>query len=100
MNTPRMSAEHTPGPWGIDDPLSPARHEEAEANARLIAAAPDLLAACKALLDVSLQGGAQARYQARADAIEAIAKAEGRKPDFLTDSERALIAARDEFRKK
>jgi hypothetical protein len=58
--------KHTPGPWWIDKyaqvftasgkpllltgvALTSGRHpqqEEAEANARLIAAAPDLLAAC------------------------------------------------------
>ena len=64
-------AEHTPGPWmtrrHVSGPLADiysidhcdclattAFHgwtfEEMEANARLIAAAPDLLAACKAAL--------------------------------------------------
>lgn len=64
--------EHTPGPWtlgsfdgnpayvsvyGPNDELVADVHadefdeNEAEANARLIAAAPDLLAACEALVD-------------------------------------------------
>ena len=65
MNTP-----HTPGPWNISNSASPAHspqfgiyaegernnlaivyNDNAEANARLIAAAPDLLAALKDLLD-------------------------------------------------
>jgi hypothetical protein len=58
---------HTPGPWvddtysiiGADDSLVAEcgpysnNHEEADANARLIASAPDLLAACKALADAA-----------------------------------------------
>ena len=60
-----MSAQHTPGPWKTvsvyadfevrtaEDALvavvTPVRCESTE-NARLIAAAPDLLAACKAML--------------------------------------------------
>ena len=60
---------HTPGPWGCDGTEVHAEHlvicnayrsrtddegnwmrsEEVEANARLIAAAPDLLAACQAI---------------------------------------------------
>lgn len=55
---------HTPGPWDVQDPLGggpnewifadglyiaevDGEREEADANARLIAAAPDLLAALK-----------------------------------------------------
>ena len=68
-----MNAKHTPGPWtarindwsrwdilyakGIlasvsksDDPASPTPVSEIEANARLIAAAPELLAALELLL--------------------------------------------------
>ena len=54
---------HTPGPWRVDryDIMSPDGHMIAttrgilelsheEANARLIASAPDLLAACEAML--------------------------------------------------
>ena len=67
-----MSAKHTPGPWLIRSDATGThieiRHprpygwaqldlakiapaEECEANADLIAAAPDLLAACQAVLD-------------------------------------------------
>lgn len=76
-----MSAAHTPGPWVIDwnvsrldifssdsfvlvaslrrSALSPASDDAAKANARLIAAAPELLDACKQALESleSLQGG-------------------------------------------
>lgn len=66
--------EHTPGPWSVepDDRPNmewnnhiaageymricfmshyPSRQDEMEANAHLIAAAPDLLAACKAMFE-------------------------------------------------
>ena len=101
-----MSAKHTPGPWvartaptsaglchiisaadwrgafiygdgirpGVDDALPKA--QELAANARLIAAAPDLLAALRYMVEVCPaidQVGEEAHDQARA----AIAKAEG-----------------------
>lgn len=64
---------HTPGPWGCDGTEVHAEHlvicnayrsrtddegnwmssEEVEANARLIAAAPDLLASLKAIVEAS-----------------------------------------------
>ena len=89
-----MSA-HTPGPWSLngvmamDTPLwivsipgEQARIEvadysvESEGNARLIAAAPDLLAAIRALLrETDLRDGTQAAWE---KAHAAIAKAEGR----------------------
>ena len=62
-----MSTQHTPGPWtmdgatieaaghasvvGIYQEHSGALYGESLANARLCAAAPDLLEACEALLD-------------------------------------------------
>ena len=83
---------HTPGPWRIclglicaDTPKGQAElasvYKESEyvaplphiANARLMAAAPDLLAACKASLE---QMGLTKGHAAVLDA--AIAKAEGR----------------------
>jgi hypothetical protein len=71
-----MSEKHTPGPWVIEQngpafDLLTADHAdhfaiivgmtsngtgELEANARLIAAAPDLLAACKAAKRYMVQG--------------------------------------------
>jgi hypothetical protein len=82
---------HTPGPWRVSNPQSPecalvitddltiARAyvgdkapATANANAHLIAAAPDLLAALKYLLEL---GGDDDR---RIAAEAAIAKAEGR----------------------
>ena len=63
-----MSAKHTPGPWKIDygynriinfiGPCVPDQYagsswlQVTEANARLIAAAPDLLDALKGMLEV------------------------------------------------
>lgn len=90
-----MEAKHTPGPWRtgganrlmvyangwavadakIFHPHTDA--DQAEANAALIAAAPDLLAACKAALDLLTTLG---KHDATTgDALEAaIARAEGR----------------------
>ena len=93
---------HTPGPWvvgPIDDTVvthlgkDGIRYEVAavdgdyndpdewpimEANARLIAAAPDLLAALKEVLFNSRHGnGLEALYSAHDRADAAIAKAEG-----------------------
>lgn len=68
MTDVAKSVQHTPGPWSVSYPFawkaaikSPARyigsagradgsHEEMQANACLLAAAPDLLAACEAAL--------------------------------------------------
>lgn len=115
-----MESTHTPGPWGIEktketnwigpmrrsrdgkvaeivcdtdrDGLTPDAIARNDANARLIAAAPDLLAACKAALLASMQWETalvcsdETAVHDAADAIEAaatdmraaIAKAEGR----------------------
>jgi hypothetical protein len=94
-----MNTKHTPGPWGA---LGRNRHEqktiplrsihcerlgysiafvsydrdgETEANARLISAAPDLLAACIAMLDE--RSGAAQLSDASQAARAAIAKATG-----------------------
>lgn len=84
-----MSA-HTPAPWGIraragariiDSPSGYvariARSGNAEANAFLIAAAPDLLVSARRLLD-SIDEIALTDEDARQALIAAIAKAEGR----------------------
>ena len=96
-----MSAQHTPGPWRLEleedgafwllsdpgvDMTSPAtiakrgtwshRAKESHANARLIAAAPDLLAALKAVCS----HGTREPQQISSDwdaARAAIARAEG-----------------------
>jgi len=86
-------AKHTPGPWNIRDARgllmgqsesagSPLRDPEVEANARLIAAAPDLLAALKTCLHY-LPAQSRSVYKAahvaaHEKALAAIAKAEGR----------------------
>lgn len=102
-----MSAKHTPGPWGVRDHWSDegcfevypthdgnrppfgdwpeivevgaTYEDEAEANARLIAAAPDMLAALllatKAFDTISVSNGAT--RDAAAAARAAIAKATG-----------------------
>jgi len=49
-------------------------NEDAKANARLIAAAPELLAACEAFIDADSQDGGSLAYVM---AIEAIKKAKG-----------------------
>ena len=59
------TAKHTPGPWyattmgeagwvdvfahGVDIPIASTRHQDQEANARLICAAPDMLDVLKEL---------------------------------------------------
>lgn len=102
-----MTDKHTPGPWhdigigtrhlispSIDDDgkfaiasiffpnyhpdgLTAARVEQ-EANAALIAAAPDLLAALRAMLAAGPYGNADAYNAAVGSSFAAIARAEGR----------------------
>lgn len=90
-------ANHTPGPWVIDpcgDILGNRNTEtdnglicamctdrddgEGTDNARLIAAAPELLEALEELLFCAVHGnGLEAHYKAQAKARAAIAKARG-----------------------
>jgi hypothetical protein len=90
--------KHTPGPWfakragdgryfewyvGRDggncsiaeDITDPVTRDPSEANAHLIAAAPDLLEALKMMMEGGLEGPTS---QATETALAAIAKAEGR----------------------
>ena len=99
-------SEHTPGPWlvqettvyALNDERNPANRftasvdsgwadekcrisrQEVEANARLIAAAPDLLESLTNLVGLAKLGAARLdKYQAAMSAAEAaIAKAEGK----------------------
>ena len=84
-------SKHTPGPWELWGTASPSQVIAAEnyfvaqtlgrndeANARLIAAAPDLLVACKELLEVWEEAPAYGHASA-VKARAAIAKAEGEK---------------------
>jgi hypothetical protein len=60
-------SKHTPGPWRLDGPAlivtdtrdiaKAYQHEEGQANARLIAAAPDLYACLRNLYERGLIGG-------------------------------------------
>ncbi len=74
---------HTPGPWKHDPTWGLIEHGKTQicalhsgniANARLIAAAPDLLVALESLLKSSEVFG---RFDAQLDAREAIRKAKG-----------------------
>lgn len=73
MIVPDKKIKHTPGPWGVDFDVSqdgPAIYGpdgicfalfqgntfQDEANARLIAAAPELLEEVKTLIEVNLKG--------------------------------------------
>ena len=89
-----MSTEYTPGPWRIGTPppngeqtigtlnglmvavaTTGAEMEETKANARLIAAAPELLEALQSVLDNCLDS--EGLCAAHAKARAAIAKATG-----------------------
>lgn len=95
------AAQHTPGPWTVtrtreisaptpqDSPVilptiticevwsGGAGIEGADANARLIAAAPDLLAFAKSLIDAWESDGMPPPYEIAKAARAAIAKATG-----------------------
>lgn len=85
-----MSAKHTPGPWVMrecpkmfavdtaDIGGGPIVHTDIEANARLIAAAPDLLKAAKQALQVFVNQGWDDDLIAASRLKAAIAKATGK----------------------
>jgi hypothetical protein len=90
-----MSADHTPGPWVVDRSRNIVAHSPvgavfladvysggpgiatANANARLIAAAPDLLAALESLTDVAEHDGECLSEGHITTARAAIARAKG-----------------------
>ena len=91
------NAKHTPGPWGCCDTSYHAHdyrltkpngeplplvviandHSEQRANARLIAAAPELLAALEEIRNLATWHSAKAKGEIYARATAAIAKAKG-----------------------
>ena len=101
MKTLKAKATHTPGPWSIvnwgeatDHPyIVPAKENpetqreskicdvynpESEANARLIAAAPELLELCKEAVEVYYDAGLDNTDHVVKRMKSAIAKAEGK----------------------
>ena len=78
-----MTTQHTPGPWAISKPIGGNVYIEKgnrlighiyrdnrEANARLIAAVPDLLAACKAIIGLGSVPTTQPEYRMLCEAID------------------------------
>jgi hypothetical protein len=84
-------SQHTPGPWRVNDKIAVVEQDkplglfvadcrmtdEGRANARLIAAAPDLLAALKMLEEIDDAYGIDLNEQQRDQMHDAIRKAEG-----------------------
>lgn len=99
MNKPNTCG-HTPGPWQVDDgeitasgfvlglvygtddcPCSEDEtREECQANAHLIAAAPQLLQACQKFVQWLNEGQPRQTQNVLSDAERAIAKATGGQP--------------------
>lgn len=92
MKQDAQTAQHTPGPWKADKwatgwtVSAPDSHysvchlegcNNADANARLIAAAPELLAACKMVVERVLESD-QVTLEELDQVKAAIAKAEGK----------------------
>jgi len=102
--SPKKGDGHTPGPWtarGGRDPNTPSFYNENfaiigpiedgaewvaipaicdnEDNARLVAAAPDLLAACKAFVAFQIRNNQNLKTKNHQLAVAAIARAEGTK---------------------
>jgi hypothetical protein len=84
-------SRHTPGPWRPSGPLVKSQHGDVlaecweecqEANARLIAAAPDLIDIAQAIYQPFLEGTLYSDHDYAAELLgrlrKAIAKAEGR----------------------
>lgn len=94
-----METKHTPGPWWIDDDhniaagngdcyktiadprcMSPENHEEMDANAHLIAAAPEMLELLKAINNAFyVSGTRKAMMEVMAQTKPLIHKATGQK---------------------
>jgi hypothetical protein len=86
--------KHTPGPWAAREPNGPGNgwrvgpawlgekpwSDETSANAHLIAAAPDLMAACEAFVKADYSTWLLKYVDAIDAAKAAIAKARGEKP--------------------
>lgn len=90
-NEQKAMSKHTPGPWHYAESSTTvnfaraAVHDPEDANAHLIAAAPDLLEALKALLDAVVRR--DHKDKALRTARAAIAKAKGQSSS--TDTARA-----------